>query len=144
MNPQLILAMILSFLSFAGGYKLSNYQNQEKENERLSAHLAAVQSSAATAIRRQDNVIAAQNAAVARQVVLARDIAGARDAIVSLHAAADQALRDASTSLDSCNNHATKLNLVFMECSRVYEKVARDADGWQNDATTLKDAFPKE
>ena len=143
MNPQFIIAALIAAAGFGTAWKIQDWRMDAKEKEHVEQILDAERRAAAKAIRNQETVIAAQSEAARRSVTLRRDAAGSRDALVGLSRAAEAALRDAAASKDACIDSASKLKVVFLECSRNYEEVARDADNWENDARTLADAWPR-
>jgi hypothetical protein len=144
MNLQTLIAVLLSFLSFGIGWKTNDLSHEAQAHERTQQELDVVRQTAAASIRRTDNVIAAQNAQAARNMVLIRDASGSRSALVSLHASADQALRDAAASHDACLGRAGALGDVFSQCSEVLQGMAATCDRITSDRKTLIDAWPKE
>ena len=143
MTPQLIVAGVIALGSFGTAWRIQDWRYQAKEAEHAEQQLANERSAATAAIRRTETVIQAQSAAAVRSAALRRDADGARVAAISLHDAAATAMRDAAVSHAACIDSASKLKVVFLECSRNYEEVARDADNWENDAVMLRDAWPK-
>lgn len=143
MSPQLIIAALIAAAGFGTAWKVQQWRMDAKEKEHVEQILDAERRAAAKALRNQETVIAAQSEAARRSADLRRDAAGSRDALVGLSRAAEAALRDAAASKDACIDSASKLKVVFLECSRNYEEVARDADNWENDARTLADAWPR-
>ena len=143
MNPQFIIAALIAAAGFGTAWKIQDWRMDAKEKEHVEQILDAERRAAAQSLRNQDTVIDAQSEAARRSVTLRRDAAGSRDALVGLSRAAEAALRDAAASKDACIDSASKLKVVFLECSRNYEEVARDADNWENDARTLADAWPR-
>ena len=143
MYTYVATAILAAVLSATGTWKVQQWRMDAKEKEHVEQILDAERRAAAKAIRNQETVIAAQSEAARRAADLRRDAAGSRDALVGLSHATDAALRDAAASQSACTDSASKLKVVFMECSRNYEEVARDADTWENDARTLADAWPR-
>lgn len=143
MYTYVATAILAAALSATGTWKVQQWRMDAKEKEHVEQILDAERRAAAKALRNQETVIAAQSEAARRAADLRRDAAGSRDALVGLSHATDQTLRDAAASLDACTDSASKLKVVFLECSRNYEEVARDADNWENDAVMLRDAWPK-
>ena len=147
MNIQLIIAAVIAVASFGGGFasawKIQNGIAAEKENEYVQQTLRATQESAATAIRRADNVIAAQSAAALRERRLRADAASSRDALVGLSHAADEALSRAQATHAACLNTASAQSVVLNQCANEYRSVAEDADRAISDRQTLIDSWPK-
>ena len=145
--PQLVIAGAIAAVSAATGFgaawKWQAHRMDSMEKTYVEQALVNERSAAKQAIRQSDAVIAAQNVSAARAASLRRDADGVRTAIVGLSASADTALRDSATSQAACLDTSTKLKIVFLECSGKYEAVARSADLWENDAVTLRDAWPK-
>ncbi len=147
MTPQFIIAAAIATASaasgFAGGWQVQSWRQDAKEAKSVKQALLETQQSAARDIRRADNIITAQNSAVLRERSLRADVARSRDAAGRLSDAADAALRRAQDTHAACIDESAKLKVVFLECSREYESVARDADLWENDAIKLQEAWPK-
>lgn len=148
MNIQLIIAAIIAAASFGGGFgaawKIQNGIAAEKENEYVQQTLRATQESAATAIRRADNVIAAQNAAALRERRLRADAASSRDALVGLsHATTSYSLRAKSNPIGSGLDVADIFPELFLSCSGRLVEVAGEADQWKSDAIKLHEAWPR-
>lgn len=136
-------AILAAAIAATGAWKVQDWRYNAKEKERVEQELNDERVRAATQIRREEAVIVAQNQAQARARSLRLDADGARAALVGLSSSADQALRDAATSHAACTDASSKLEVVFLECSRNYEEVARDADLWESNARTLSDAWPR-
>lgn len=147
MSPQLIIALVIAACSAATGFgtawKIQDYFITKKENEDAKQKLAAIQLAAATTIRNLDNVITAQNNAASRERKLRADASGSRDALISLSAAAEDALRTAETSHAACNIIANTQSQLFRSCSTEYQRVAEDADRAISERQTILDAWPK-
>lgn len=143
MNTYIITALVSAILAASAVYKIDHWQFDAKEKERVEQQLQDQRAQASTAIRRIDNVSQAQSDAAKREVVLRRDANAARSELDGLRASAATALRVAQTSHAACTDASSKLKVVFLECSRNYEEVARDADLWESNAITLSDAWPR-
>ena len=136
-------ALIAASLAATGAWKVQNWRYDAKEKERVESQLADERLAATARVRREEQIIDAQNEAQARARVLRLDAAGSRAAADGLRDDIMRTRAEAATSLDACTDSASKLKVVFLECSRNYEEVARDADNWENDAVMLRDAWPK-
>lgn len=118
-------------------------QDHEEAQARAAQALATVQQNAAVAIRRADNVIAAQDAATRREALLRADADGVRRALASLHDAAADALHAAAQSQAACLAHAATLSELFSASAKRYGDLAEKADGHASDVKTLTDAWPE-
>ena len=147
MIPQLYIAIAIAVASSATGFgtawKIQSWRAAEKENEIVQQTLLATQVAAKTAIRRADNIIAAQNNAALRDRVLRADAAGSRNALIGLSLAADEALRRAEATHDACLVTANAQNIVLNQCGARYRDLAETADRHASDTQTLIDAWPK-
>ena len=143
MTPQTTIALIMFLAGFGSAWELQQWRFGAQEHERDQSQLAAVRDSAAASIRRADNVIAAQSLASVRLRALRADADVSRDALVSLSAAADQALRDAAASTSACISRASAFRDVFNGCTTVLQDMAATADRINSDLQTLIDAWPK-
>jgi hypothetical protein len=141
-TPQLIIAAVIAAVSFGGAWQIQSWRFTAKENERAQQQLADQRSSAAGAIRRADNVIAAQSAATSRDAVLRRDAAGARTALVGLHDATEQAMRDAAATHAACVERTATLSELLRAVAQAGGEVSAQADRHANDAQTLIEAWP--
>ncbi len=141
--PQLIIAAVIAATGFAGGWTIQSWRYGAKENEHAQQVLADQRLSAATSIRRADNVIDAQNAAAGREVALRRDAAGARTALVSLHDASAEAMRDAATTHAACLVRAATFSELLDTVAAAGGDLAEKAGRHTNDVRTLSDAWPK-
>ena len=136
-------AILAGAIAATGAWKVQQWRMDAKEKERVEQQLESERLRAKANLRNAENVITAQNAAAARIRQLMLDAAGARAAADGLRTSISGALSAAANDHAACVDSASKLKVVFMECSRNYEEVARDADTWENDARTLADAWPK-
>ena len=147
MPIQLIIAAIIAAASFGGGFgaawKIQNGIAAEKENEHVQQTLRATQESAATAIRRADNVIAAQSAAALRERRLRADAASSRDALVGLSHAADEALSRAQATHAACLVTADAASELLITVSTERRELAEKADRHVNDIKMMQEAWPK-
>ena len=143
MNPQLIIATIIAALSFGSAWKIQDWRMDAKEKERAEQELVQIQHSAATAIRRVENTVTAQNESARRAVALRRDADTSRAAALSVSLAAGEALRRALDSHASCTESATALTAVLQQCAERRRELAEIADRHVNDIQTLKEAWPR-
>jgi hypothetical protein len=143
MTPQIIIAAIIAACGFGSAWQIQNWRQDAKEKQRAESELAQVQHSAATAIRRADNTITAQNESARRAIALRRDADLSRAATISVSLAAGEAMRRALDSHQTCLVSATALDNVFQQCAERRRELAEIADRHANDVKTLMDAFPK-
>ena len=102
MSPQLIIAAIVAAASFGSAWQIQSWRMDAKEKANVEQILADQRSAATAALRRQEVVIAAQNAAAGREVALRRDADSARTALVGLSHATEQALSRAQATHAAC------------------------------------------
>jgi hypothetical protein len=140
-NLIAIAAMVAA--GFLGGWQAQGWHRDSLEKDRAEQELVDQRLSAATAIRRTDNVIQAQNAATVREVRLRAAAADARTELERVRSLADEAVEAARNSHNACVERASALNDVFKGCSREVERVAEKADRHVNDVQTLMEAWPK-
>jgi len=143
MTAQLIAAAVLALAAFGSAWQIQDWRYGAKEQENAQHQLAAQRQAAATAVRRVDNVIEAQNAAAVRDRGLRIDAAGARTALVGLHAAAADAMRAAAASHDACVDRAAAIGDVLKESTDRYAELGQKADRHASDVKTLTDAWPR-
>ena len=143
MNIQLIIAAVIAASSFIGGWTIQSWRYGAKETARAQQILVDQRLAAATAIRRLDNGIQAQNAAVVRERDLRMAAAGSRDALIGLHDASASALRAAESSHSACVDRAAAISVVLDQCGAAYQGLGEVADRHASDVKTLIDAWPK-
>lgn len=143
MSPQLIIAALIAAAGFGSAWQIQSWRADAKEKDRVEQELVDQRNAATTAIRRTEAVIQAQSAATVRDGVLRRDAAGARDALVGLSLATEQALRDAATTHAACTERARALGVVLGTVAAAGGEVSAKADRHASDAKTLTDAWPR-
>lgn len=143
MSPSLIVKLIIAAAGFGAAWQIQSWRMDAQEKDYAQQQLADQRSAATAAIRRQETVITAVSAGAVREVALRRDAAGARTALVGLHAAADQALRDAATTHAACTNTAAALSDVLQQSAERYRDLGETCDRHVNDLRTLSEAWPK-
>lgn len=144
MNPQLIIALIIAAGSFGSAWQIQSWRHDAEELARAEQILADQRLAAATTIRRQDNVIAAQNEAETRAGALRVAAASARNELDGLRTSAASALRTAASNHNTCLERATTLSELFIASSTEYESLAEKAGRHTNDIQKLRAAWPKE
>jgi hypothetical protein len=141
--PQLTLALLIALAGFGSAWQIQSWRYGAKEHARDQQTLVDQRTAAASAIRRTDNVIDAQNKAAARLVVLRVDADRARAALVSLSDATASALRGAATSHDACIERATATSELLNSCGAAYQDLGERADRHASDVRTLMEAWPR-
>lgn len=135
-------ALLSAVMAFGSAWKIQNWRADAKEKEHAEQTLDIVRQSAAADIRRLDNRIRSADAAVAREVVLRRDAAGARVALVGLSGATEQAMRAAQTTHAACLERANAISVVLGQCAGRYTGLAATADRIASDREALIDGWP--
>ena len=144
MNLTAIIALVAALVSGLSVYKIQEWRMDSKEKARVEQILVDQRQSAATTIRRQDNVITAQNQAQARLSALRVDAAGTRNELDGLRASTANFVRDAATSQTACLERAATLSKLFIASTNEYSEVAERAGRHASDVQTLVDAWPTE
>jgi CCR4-NOT transcriptional regulation complex NOT5 subunit len=143
----LIFAGVLGVASATGTYLFTRNHYEAKLAERTAEHanqLAAANANALAETQRlQKAKDEAERKAATRIAAARRDAAVAGDALVRLSHASDSAIRSASDSHSSCQSVASTSTDLLQQCSARYRDVAAAADGWLNEAMTLRDAWPR-
>lgn len=143
MNPQLIIAAVIFAMGFGSAFQIQEWRMKSKEADRVEQALRITQENTATTLRRTDNIIQAQNDAAVRAIALRRDADRSRTALVSLSAAADEALRRAQAGHDASINTAIAAIDILKRCGKEYAGLAEVADRHVNDIKTISEAWPK-
>jgi hypothetical protein len=147
MNPLLISALISAVVGFGSawtwqGYRMDNAVNTlklEAQNEQLSRERAGRQALADA----QAKVAAAQADAQAAADRAKRDAAGAGRASVGVRDALANAVRSASTDLQTCTGQVNVISELLTSSTDLSRRLATEADEWANQAVTLQNAWPK-
>jgi len=114
------------------------------QTEYAQAKHRAVENAHAETIRLQTRKDEAEVQAARRVRAAAADAAVLRDSLDRLSDAADSALRESGDSIAACTAHGSTITELFGQCSSRYGEVAQQADGWRNEALTLREAWPKQ
>ena len=142
MSLQLIIAAIIAAIGFGSGWQLQSWRYGAREADRAKQELVQVQASAASSIRRADNVIAAQNRATARASDLRRDAGAASDELRRLRSQLASVPRGGDTP-EACPDTGPTLRELLDSCAGELVEVAGKADRHASDAQALTDAWPK-
>lgn len=143
MNPQLLIAGIIAAIGFWGGWHVQTVRYTAKEAEHAKQELAQVQLTAATTIRRMDNVIDAQRAATAREVALRRDRDSAYSALERLRDTLARNVPRTDDAAGTCVERTDPARELFLDCAAALVEMGGRADRHANDAQTLIQAWPK-
>ena len=147
MNPLLISAAIAGALGFGSawtwqGYRIDNAVNSlklEAQNEQLSRERVNREALADA----QAAVTKAQDAAKVAADLLKRNAASVANAASGLHNALAEAVRSASTDLQTCTGQVTTLSELLTASTDLSGRIAAEADDWTNQAVTLQNAWPR-
>lgn len=144
---QLILAGAIAAAGFGSAWLVQEWRYEKQLSdihaEQALALATATKEAHETTIRLQKQVDDAERKHASRVADLRRDAAGSRSALLGLSHATDQALRRAEASHSSCIADANTLTVVLGKCAVEYQSVAESADGWRNEVTTLREAWPQ-
>lgn len=142
MYTYVATGLIAALFASVGTWQIQNWRYGSLEKERVEQTLADTRTDAASNIRKADNIIVAQNKAVARTIAAQRDADSARAERDRLRDATDQFVQGASGDLKTCSERITTLGDVFDQCGIALEEIARKADAHAIDAQKLSDAWP--
>lgn len=140
-NLIALLAMLAG--AFFTGWQTQGWHRDSLEKDRAKQELAQVQHTAAANIRRVDNVVAAQSAAVAREAVLRRDASSARSELERLRGDLSRSAGP-RVSPEACRERTTTLEDVLLSCAERYSELAVKADHHASDVKTLTEAWPEQ
>ena len=140
MNLQIILAALIAATSFGGAWQIQDWRYGAREAAHEQQKLADRRRAGRDGQPRPDGDAGAVRSAAS---FLGRNADGARAALVSLHDAADAAMRSAETSHAACIVTADAERVVLGQCSESYRSLAEVADGHASDVKTLTDACPR-
>lgn len=138
----IIAALVIAAAAFGAAWKTQDWRYGAKEKERVEAQIETNRIQHLADSRRDQAVINAQSAAVARTNAARRDASAAIAERDSLQRAID-ATASASNDLATCNKHTASLGAVFSACTKEVQGMAELADGHAGDVKLLQDAWPK-
>ena len=145
-TPTIALCAISAAISAAGAYQWQAYRYEARMAamvaEYAQAQHTAIEVAHAETIRLQERKGKAEVQAARRVRAAAADAAVLRGALDRLSDAADSALRESSDSIATCTAHGATVTELFGQCASRYGDVAKEADGWRNEAMTLREAWP--
>ena len=135
-------AIIGAVLSGASIWKVQEWRHGALEKDRVEQSLESQRIVAKAQLAAEARVSTAQNLAKVREARLRTDAADSRNALGSLRASTDAALRTANLSHAACLDRAAALGRVFESCSAEYGSLAERAGRHASDLQTLNDAWP--
>ena len=142
MYSHMVTSFVASVVAATVTYQVQEWKFDSKEKAHVESQLANVRLSAAASIRRQDNVIEAQNEATARMVRLRRDADNVRTQLARLRNALDMPRPNTSTvTQDACPEPANPLKELFSQCAGDLTDLAEKADRHTSDVKTLVDSW---
>ncbi|UZZ64508.1 hypothetical protein [Curvibacter phage PCA1] len=142
MYTYVATAIAAALVASVGTWQVQNWRYGSLEKNRVDQILADTRTDAASNIRKADNIIAAQNKAVARAVAAQLDADGARSERYRLRDTTDTFVEGARGDFKACSERINTLRVVFDQCGEALEGVARKADAHAIDAQKLSDAWP--
>ena len=142
-----IFAAITAVAGFGAAWQIQGMRHATEISELSAAHATKLAEANADALaetlKLQKAKDEAERKAATRIAAARRDAAAAGDALVRLSHASDSANRSASDSQSACQSVPATSTDLLQQCSARYRDVAAAADGWLNEAMTLRDAWPK-
>ena len=140
---HLAAALVAVALTAPAIWKVQDGRYGAKEKERVESQMADERLAATARVRREEQVIDAQNKSETRTRAYRLDADGARAAADGLRTATAEALRSAAASHAACTERADSLGKLLVTVEEAGRNMAAIADGHANDAQTLMDAWPK-
>lgn len=142
-------ALLIAASAIAAGAAAYKWQENsyelkllEQETTYLKRDFRALENSHAETIRLQTRKEAAEQRAVSRERAAAADAATLRDSLYRLSDTADKALSDAGASITACTAHGATVTALFKDCAGRYSWMGGQAQGWLNEAMTLRESYP--
>lgn len=135
-------AVLAGVSGFGIAWKLQGANITELKEDYAQQLLVNERANAATAIRRVDQVMAAQNAANVRADSLRADANSSRAALIGLSNATERALSNAAASHNACLVTATANSELLNLCSSRYRELGETSDRHVSDLKTLTESWP--
>ena len=142
MNAQAIGALIIAALSFFSGWQIQSWHFGAQEKDRAKQEFTQYRADSATAIRRVDNIVIAQNVASLRERSLRVDVAAHRNALIRLSDATGQLLQAAADSQASCLVAASTFRDLYEQSEEERGSLAEKADRHVIDIKKLLESWP--
>lgn len=143
MSPQLIVALVISIISFGGAWVIQDWRYDAKEKEHVEQKLAEVRFKSAEDIRRLEDALDAQAKAAERARRYRLDAAALRTSVNSLSSYTADTMRTARASQAACLDRVDTLGKLFDASTEAYADMAGTADRHASDIQTLRDSWPK-
>ena len=134
---HLMAALTAALLAFVGGWEVNQWRHDAHEKQAIEAAAASERELHAREQKRSAGVIAAQNVARQREVVLRADAAAARTELARLRTATQQATDTARADPQACPDTAASLGVVFDLCAAELTELGAKADRHTSDIRTL-------
>lgn len=135
--------LIAAALAATGAWKVQDWRYGAKEKERVESQLADERLAATARVRREEQIITAQNEAQARARRNRLDAAGSRAAADGLRDDIMRTRAEAATSLDACTLRTNTLSELLGTVEAAGRGMAEKAGLHANDVQTLMEAWPK-
>lgn len=136
-------AIISASLAFGGGWQINQWRCESAQKQAIEQAATQERELHAMEQKRSNGVIAAQNVARTREIVLRRNADSARDALDSLRTQSDAAVQNARASHDACIVGSVTATELLNQCGKRYTELGAKADRWVSDIETLIGAWPK-
>ena len=136
-------AILSASLAFGGGWQINQWRHDAHEKQAIEQAAAQQRELHRLEQKRSNGVIAAQNVARTREIVLRRDADSARDALDSLRDQSAAALLSARSSHDACIVASSAATELLNQCGKRYTELGATADRHASDIETLMGAWPK-
>lgn len=139
------LAVVLAVFAAGGAsaWQIQQWRFNTKEIAREKQELVNVEFAAKEQFRKQEQVIAASNAAVARENRIRVQLAGTTDLVDGLRSDLRAASLAAATTLETCVAFSDTKSEQLEFCAKRLIYYAEQADLWLSDAIKLDEAWPK-
>lgn len=136
-------ALIAASLAATGVWKVQDWRYGAKEKERVESQLADERLAATARVRREEQIITAQNEAQARARRNRLDADGARDAADGLRNDIERVRTEAAQSHTACIERADAISELLGAVEEAGRGMAQKADLHASDLKTLMDAWPR-
>ena len=136
-------AILSASLAFGGGWQVNQWRHDTHEKQAIEQAAAQQRELHALEQKRSNGVIAAQNVARTREIVLRRDADSARTELDSLRDKSAAAVQSARASHDACIVTSIAATELLNQCGKRYTELGAAADRHASDIETLVGAWPK-
>ena len=143
----LIIVGVCSVISFGSAWKIQDHRTTIAINTIEKKHKDVLDDIDSQKVENETKLLAKNKKAITnmvkRQKVSIDDSTNARSALIRLSDAADEALQKSQHSLNACNDTTNTFRIVFGECTKRYDEVAREAQGHVIDKQALIESYPE-